>query len=109
MIPEAKKGGGSECSYGSPHFPCLEALLAYAREGDTLSVVRLDRLERSLGELLTTVAMLKERGIALLSLEEKDRHQLGRRRAGLPRVRRDRAFRAASDRRANKGRDRRRA
>jgi DNA invertase Pin-like site-specific DNA recombinase len=49
----------------------LEALLAYARKGDTLSVVRLDRLGRSLGELLTTVAMLKERGIALLSLEER--------------------------------------
>jgi DNA invertase Pin-like site-specific DNA recombinase len=51
--------------------PGLEALLAYAREGDTLPVVRLDRLGRSLGELLTTVAMLKERGIALLSLEER--------------------------------------
>jgi DNA invertase Pin-like site-specific DNA recombinase len=51
--------------------PGLEALLAYARDGDTLAVVRLDRLGRSLGELLTTVAMLKERGIALLSLEER--------------------------------------
>jgi DNA invertase Pin-like site-specific DNA recombinase len=51
--------------------PGLEALLAYARKGDTLSVVRLDRLGRSLGELLTTVAMLKERGVALLSLEER--------------------------------------
>ena len=51
--------------------PGLEALLAYARKGDTLSVVRLDRLGRSLGELLTTVAMLKERSIALLSLEER--------------------------------------
>jgi DNA invertase Pin-like site-specific DNA recombinase len=33
--------------------------------------VRLDRLGRSLAELLATVAMLKERGVALLSLEEK--------------------------------------
>ena len=48
--------------------PGLAALLAYARNGDTLAVVRLDRLGRSLGELLTTVATLKERGIALLSL-----------------------------------------
>jgi len=47
--------------------PALVALLAYAREGDALAVVRLDRL----GQLLTTVAMLKERGIALLSLEER--------------------------------------
>jgi DNA invertase Pin-like site-specific DNA recombinase len=46
--------------------PGLDALLAYAREGDTLAVVRLDRLGRSLGELLTTV-----RSIGLVSLEEK--------------------------------------
>ncbi len=46
----------------------LQELLAYARHGDTLAVVRLDRLGRSLAELLTAVTMLKERGIALLSL-----------------------------------------
>lgn len=51
--------------------PGLQDLLAYGHRGDTLAVVRLDRLGRSLGELLTTVTMLKERGIALLSLEEK--------------------------------------
>ncbi|WP_287992530.1 recombinase family protein [Acidiphilium sp.] len=51
--------------------PGLEALFGYARTGDTLAVVRLDRLGRSLTELLATVAMLKDRGIALLSLEEK--------------------------------------
>ena len=51
--------------------PGLQDLLAYARHGDTLAVVRFDCLGRSLGELLTTVTMLKERGIALLSLEEK--------------------------------------
>ena len=51
--------------------PSLVDLLAYARPGDTLAVVRLDRLGRSLGELLTTVTMLRDRQIALLSLEEK--------------------------------------
>jgi len=51
--------------------PGLTALLDFARKGDTLAIVRLDRLGRSLAELLSTVAMLKERGIALLSLEEK--------------------------------------
>ena len=51
--------------------PGLEALFAYARKGDTLAVVRLDRLGRSLGELLAMVALLKERGIDLVSLEEK--------------------------------------
>ena len=49
----------------------LTALLDYARRGDTLAVVRLDRLGRSLAELLATVAMLKERSIALVSLEER--------------------------------------
>jgi len=51
--------------------PGLDALLAYARDGDTVAVVRLDRLGRSLAELLATVASLKERGIGLVSLEEK--------------------------------------
>ena len=48
-----------------------ELLLAFARKGDTLAIVRLDRLGRSLGELLTTVQMLRERHITLFSLEEK--------------------------------------
>ena len=52
-------------------WPGLQELLDYARRGDTLAVVRLDHLGRSLGELLGTVTMLKKRGIALLSLEEK--------------------------------------
>lgn len=51
--------------------PGLSELLAYARAGDTLAVVRLDRLGRSLAELLSTVTRLKERQISLLSLEEK--------------------------------------
>ncbi|WP_287070976.1 recombinase family protein [Mesorhizobium sp.] len=49
----------------------LTDLLAYARPGDTLAIVRLDRLGRSLAELLATVNMLRERQIALLSLEKK--------------------------------------
>jgi DNA invertase Pin-like site-specific DNA recombinase len=36
--------------------PGLVELLAYARNGDTLAVVRLDRLGRSLAELLATVS-----------------------------------------------------
>lgn len=51
--------------------PGLKELLDYARSGDTLAVVRLDRLGRSLAELLSTVTMLRDRNIALLSLEEK--------------------------------------
>ena len=51
--------------------PGLQALLDYAREGDALCVVRLDRLGRSLRELLETVDQLKARGIGLVSIEEK--------------------------------------
>jgi DNA invertase Pin-like site-specific DNA recombinase len=51
--------------------PGLAALLDYARQGDALVIVRLDRLGRSLRELLDVVETLKARGIALISLEEK--------------------------------------
>jgi len=51
--------------------PGLTELLAYARKGDTLAVVRLDRLGRSLAELISIVEQLKACGVALLSLEEK--------------------------------------
>src|SRR4051812_50215587 len=51
--------------------PGLKALLGYARASDALMVVRLDRLGRSLRELLEIVEQLKERGVALVSLEEK--------------------------------------
>ncbi len=50
--------------------PGLAALLDYSRPGDSLAVTRLDRLGRSLRELLETVDTLKEREINLISLEE---------------------------------------
>lgn len=51
--------------------PGLEELIAYARPNDLLCVVRLDRLGRSLKELLETVEYLKKNNIGLMSLEEK--------------------------------------
>src|SRR6267143_2126778 len=51
--------------------PGLTDLLDHIRPGDTLAVVRLDRLGRSLRELLDVVETLKKRDVALLSLEEK--------------------------------------
>lgn len=51
--------------------PGLTAFLGYARPGDTLAVTRLDRLGRSLKELLETVEELRNRGIGLISLEER--------------------------------------
>jgi DNA invertase Pin-like site-specific DNA recombinase len=51
--------------------PGLEALLQYAREGDTVTVVALDRLGRSLSGIVKTVEILQKRGILLCSLREK--------------------------------------
>jgi DNA invertase Pin-like site-specific DNA recombinase len=47
--------------------PELAAALSYARPGDVLVVARLDRLARSLRQLLATVETLQERGIGLRS------------------------------------------
>jgi DNA invertase Pin-like site-specific DNA recombinase len=51
--------------------PELARALDHLREGDTLVVWRLDRLARSLRDLVDTVAALGERGIELRSLAEK--------------------------------------
>ncbi|MDP3704977.1 MAG: recombinase family protein [Legionellaceae bacterium] len=50
--------------------PGLEKALAYAREGDTLVVWKLDRLGRSIQRLIQTVATLNERKISFKSLQE---------------------------------------
>ena len=50
--------------------PGLAPLLDYSQPGDSLAVIRLDRLGRSLRELLETVDTLKAREINLISLEE---------------------------------------
>jgi DNA invertase Pin-like site-specific DNA recombinase len=48
----------------------LEEALSYIRAGDTLVVWRLDRLGRSLRDLIATMTMLEERGIGFKSLTE---------------------------------------
>ena len=50
--------------------PGLHKALLYVREGDTLLVWRLDRLGRSLKDLIETVSKLEERGIGFRSLQE---------------------------------------
>ena len=50
--------------------PGLQQALAYARSGDTLVVWRLDRLSRSLKDLIDMVATLETKGIGLKSLQE---------------------------------------
>jgi DNA invertase Pin-like site-specific DNA recombinase len=50
--------------------PELLAALDYLRKGDTLVVWQLDRLARSLKQLIETVEMLEQRGIGFRSLTE---------------------------------------
>lgn len=50
--------------------PGLAALLSYAREGDVIVVVGIDRLGRNAAEVMTTIRELGERGIVLRSLRE---------------------------------------
>ncbi len=48
----------------------LEELLAFVRSGDTIVVWKLDRLGRSLKDLIETLNLLKDRGVDFISLTE---------------------------------------
>ena len=50
--------------------PGLQKAFDYARKGDTLVVWRLDRLSRSLKDLIEMVNLLEAKGIALKSIHE---------------------------------------
>jgi DNA invertase Pin-like site-specific DNA recombinase len=50
--------------------PGLAALLDYAREGDAIVVVGIDRLGRNAAEVMTTIRELRDRQIVLKSLRE---------------------------------------
>jgi DNA invertase Pin-like site-specific DNA recombinase len=50
--------------------PGLAALLDYARPGDAIVVVGIDRLGRNAAEVMTTIRELRERDIVLRSLRE---------------------------------------
>src|ERR1700747_5014 len=50
--------------------PGLPALLDYAREGDAIVVIGIDRLGRNAAEVMTTIRELGERGIVRRSLRE---------------------------------------
>jgi DNA invertase Pin-like site-specific DNA recombinase len=50
--------------------PGLAALVDYAREGDAIVVVGIDRLGRNAAEVMATIRQLGERGIVLRSLRE---------------------------------------
>ena len=73
---DALKAAGSERIYeerasgAQRDRPELKAALGYMRQGDTLVVWKLDRLARSLKQLIDTVDDLGSRGIGLRSLTE---------------------------------------
>ena len=48
----------------------LKALLEYARDGDTVVVWKLDRLARSMKQLIQTAELLEARDVGLISLTE---------------------------------------
>ncbi len=63
-----EKASGKSAGAGRPEFAqCLKAL----RTGDTLTVWRLDRLGRSLPDLVRIVGDLEQRGIGFESIAEK--------------------------------------
>lgn len=50
--------------------PELKAALSYMRKGDTLVVWKLDRLARSMKQLIETIESFQDRGIGLKSLQD---------------------------------------
>ena len=50
--------------------PGMKKLLEYAEPGDTVVVWRVDRLGRSLIDVLNTVTLLRERGVQLRSISD---------------------------------------
>lgn len=50
--------------------PAMASLLNYVREGDTVVVVAIDRLGRNTIDVLTTVEVLKAKGVSVISMRE---------------------------------------
>jgi DNA invertase Pin-like site-specific DNA recombinase len=48
----------------------LDELLEYVRKGDTVYVTKIDRFGRSLSQVLTTLDLLKERGITFVAIDQ---------------------------------------
>lgn len=84
--------------------PGLAALMAQAREGDTLVLYSLDRLGRSLVHMVTTIDELIRRGVALRSLTDTINTTTGGRALPAQRVRGDGRVPTGADRGAGPGR-----
>ena len=75
QIFEEKVSGGK----GVEERPALKEALRYCREGDVFVVWKLDRLGRSLRDLIDIPQALKERGIGFRSLTGEPRYDDPRR------------------------------
>ena len=64
-IFQGKHSGKAESNQAA-----LDEMLAYLRDGDTLVVTKLDRLGRSLRQVLGVVDQLKEKGVTLQALHQ---------------------------------------
>lgn len=69
-IPESRIASDFAVSGVKTRRPKLDYLLSILQKGDTLVVVKLDRLGRSLKHLIDTVEDLKKRGINFVSITE---------------------------------------
>ncbi len=67
----SKRGVGHAQDYLSSERKGLEDLLAFVRSGLTVIVWKLDRLGRSLKDLIETLNLLKSRGVDFISLTER--------------------------------------
>ena len=62
--PGATRFSASRCRR-SPNASSLRLALDYVREGDTFTVTKIDRLARSVGDLLAIVARLEAKKVSL--------------------------------------------
>lgn len=59
-----------KASGSTKHRPALQDVLSFLKEGDILVVWRLDRLGRSLLDLISIITELEKRGVGFMSLTE---------------------------------------
>lgn len=74
--------------------PELMKLLDHARKGDVVIVWKLDRLARSIRQLLDTTALLNERGVELALADREHQHHDADRQADVSHLRRPGRVRA---------------
>ena len=70
-LPNVEKVFTDKASGGTTDRPALQAMLDFAREGDTIVVWSIDRLARSLIDLQTLIARMNEKGVTVEFVSER--------------------------------------